>query len=633
MADAPPLIVDGAEDTGRLDFCETEHNERLSSMRYEAMLSFAITNCELLRSTSAKYPLRFFGEALRENAMWRPPPNVSAEGDDCDRSDDFHPWSRPVTWIHEFWSHSWSAVQRQKVVVLLLEYNGVPASAVGTVAAFVGSGLFAAGGLPGWAKLSLLGFETCECGNWGVLMGVLFFVPTLVCWRSGRRVFLDKISISQVNEKKKLDGVLGIGAFLKASHCLLVLLDSTYLTRLWCVFELAAFSKLMESHPKKVVRFVPLPLGSLFIVFFAYTSAIMVFENNVRPSSTLVSSSFLVFWLVVISLLFHIMRRHQDVLAKLQYQLRDFTFQASNCYCCTVGHTHPDTGARLMCDREAVKVCIEGWFGNWRSFDAFVQGSLLDKFERGIGRTGIPFRLILIGCLPVLWGHMDRVAARLRQKAWDAALVDSLNMVSDFTGYRPLMIAFASLLAHAARRSLSSPCVDVAVSSAMGLAWLVFGAVLNIVWLLNVQHGTTATLAVQVIASGVLTSWVYRDRGCCRHFEACTSGPPFQVTQISQNRPSIPFQLSGGVPADVPAQGNSCSSSCSSGGVPADAGRQADVRVVRGAIELVRVVGGAGNSCSYSCSAGGVPADVGPPVGGAIEPLDDAVDSDSIYSV
>eukprot|EP00927_Polykrikos_kofoidii_P014200 TRINITY_DN16206_c0_g2_i2.p1 TRINITY_DN16206_c0_g2~~TRINITY_DN16206_c0_g2_i2.p1 ORF type:complete len:530 (-),score=44.27 TRINITY_DN16206_c0_g2_i2:18-1565(-) len=501
MTDSSQFFVAEADDAKR--------------QRCETMLNFEISSGELLRSTSASYPLRFCGAALRENARWRPPSNVLAEGDGSNPSDDFHPWSRPVAWIHEFWSHSWSAFPGQKVVVLLLEYNGSAAAAVGTLAAFVGSSLFAAGVLPGWTMLSVVDLQTWEYGIWGVLMGVLFFVPTLLCWRSDRQVFLDKISISQVNEEKKLEGVLGIGAFLKASHCLLVLIDSTYLTRLWCVFELAAFSKLMESHPNKVVRFVPLPLGPIFILLFAV---------------------------------------HSIYTAKLQNQLRDFTFQASNCYCCTVGHLNPDTGARLMCDREAVKVCIDGWFGNAKSFDGFVQDSLFDTFTRGIGRTGVPFRLVLMGSLPALWAHMDKVAARLRQKAWDRAFDYCLTTVVDFIICWPLVVALACLLTHAARRRFSSSCVDVSISLAIGLACCLFGLVQLFAWSLNVQHGNKATLAVHVLALLILTSWVYRDSGYRRRLEAWSSGRP----------PPAEIELSGGVPG---------------GGVPADVAPHADVRV------------------------------------------------------
>eukprot|EP00927_Polykrikos_kofoidii_P014201 TRINITY_DN16206_c0_g3_i1.p1 TRINITY_DN16206_c0_g3~~TRINITY_DN16206_c0_g3_i1.p1 ORF type:complete len:553 (-),score=38.65 TRINITY_DN16206_c0_g3_i1:133-1791(-) len=547
MADSSQLSVAGDEDESRLDVCEPttvmcseSHNERLEGSRRRAMANFDIADPELLRSTPANYPLRLFGRALRNNARWRPPSNVPAEGDYCNRSDVFHPWSRPVTWIHEFWSHSWHAFPRQKVLVLLLEYNGLAAAVVGTMGAFVGSGLFAAGVLPGWAKFALLQGKTWEYGIWSVSMGVVFFVPTLLCWRSGRRVFLDKISISQVNEKKKLDGVQGIGAFLKASHCLLVLLDSTYLTRLWCVFEMAAFSKLMEAYPNKVVRFVPLPLGPIFILFFLNSAVELMVSNSVSlpPAGYVVMYAY---WLVSVTLFFHMMRRHHDVLAKLQYQLRGFTFQAANCYCCTVGHVHPETGAPLMCDRKAVKVCIDGWFGNSRSFDAFVQGSLFDRLAQGIGRTGIPFRLVLMGCLPVLWGHMDRIAARLRQKAWDAALLCSVSMAFDFLLCRPLLTAVSCRLAYAARRRLSSPSVDAFVSLGMGVPLIVFAGTLELSWISNIRSGNMATLAAQMIALGILTSWVYGDIGGRSHSEACTSGPP-SPGQI---------ELRGGVPGDV----------------------------------------------------------------------------------
>lgn len=60
---------------------------------------------------------------------------------------------------------------------------------------------------------------------------------------------MDMACIHQGDPDLKSEGVLNIGAFLKNSKKLLVLWDSTYSSRAWCMFELAAF---LQSHQSEV---------------------------------------------------------------------------------------------------------------------------------------------------------------------------------------------------------------------------------------------------------------------------------------------------------------------------------------------------------------------------------------------
>merc|ERR1719215_977255 len=87
-----------------------------------------------------------------------------------------------------------------------------------------------------------------------------------------------------------------------------------------------------------------------------------------------------------------LLRKYQDVVAQLKGQMEDFSFHASQCYCCSVGHVHPDTGARLPCDRVAVGACVDAWFGSSQAFDTLVQRRLFDKVARDLSRTGVTYK-------------------------------------------------------------------------------------------------------------------------------------------------------------------------------------------------------------------------------------------------
>eukprot|EP00927_Polykrikos_kofoidii_P061792 TRINITY_DN5661_c0_g2_i2.p1 TRINITY_DN5661_c0_g2~~TRINITY_DN5661_c0_g2_i2.p1 ORF type:complete len:549 (+),score=53.11 TRINITY_DN5661_c0_g2_i2:118-1764(+) len=504
---------------------------RLDPSTLHALLNFEIESRELLRATPAGCPLRFCGAALLQNDPVPMSSEGLAGGDDGSRSADFHAWSRTVTSIREFWTHSWRASARLKVVVLLLEYSGHAAAAIGTIAASVGCALFALGVLPAMVtKQSVMYDVDLENSVWGLLMGLLFFLITLLFWHSGRHIFLDKICISQVNEQKKLDGVRGIGAFLKASDRLLVLFDSTYLSRLWCVLEIAAFRKLMDHNADKAMRFLPLPHGSIFILGFVAAVVLSGFEALVN-----VGRDFMVIFHVIVSIImsraFHELRSYQATLTTLKDQLRDFSFQASNCYCCSVHHEDPHSGARLMCDREAIKVVVDAWFGSVQAFEAFVNYGLYETFSRAIGQTGLPFQIAIMTFLPVLWSWMDFISASFRQQSWDTALRFSLAMVVDIFIMRPLWLACVCALAYRLRRRSSCRCVDAAISVGLGvfsgILGFAFWAFLDV--LRTFVH--TSIVACAIAACGMLTCWIYGGWDFCRLFGAHTSGSPVLVQE------------------------------------------------------------------------------------------------------
>eukprot|EP00927_Polykrikos_kofoidii_P067359 TRINITY_DN6285_c0_g1_i3.p1 TRINITY_DN6285_c0_g1~~TRINITY_DN6285_c0_g1_i3.p1 ORF type:complete len:638 (+),score=69.67 TRINITY_DN6285_c0_g1_i3:55-1914(+) len=508
------LSTAGAADKDKAEFedcarettiCDVPSKGRSQRSRLCHLSNFEIAYPELLRATQAGLPLRFCGAALRQNLQLRPPSAVVSEADHRNRSDNFHPWSRAVLSIHEFWSHSWRASAWLKAVVLLLEYNLFAATTAGTSAAFVDSALVAAGVLPYGAHVSL--------------MGALFFVLTLLCWHSRRRVFLDKISISQTHEKTKLDGVLGLGAFLKASNSLLVLLDSTYMTRLWCVFELAAFSKLRERHSDKVLRFAPLPFGSTFIVLLIGNAVHLALNTYVGQTGYLLSLPLVVHLTNVVLFLsiFRILRSYHDVVGKLKVQLGTFSFHASSCYCCVVGHVDPETHARLNCDREAVEACIDAWFGSVKDFDAFVRQRLFDEFAQTIGRTGIPFKFILLASLLQMWAWMEGVAFTILQKG---SLMETNRIKCLYCAFIewPLMVAALSALAHGVRRRLSSCVADAFLSFFVSIAATVIFAMDRRLFMFIIDRENQPILSFYIVALGILTFWIYHGCGSCRRF-------------------------------------------------------------------------------------------------------------------
>eukprot|EP00927_Polykrikos_kofoidii_P083294 TRINITY_DN8499_c0_g1_i3.p1 TRINITY_DN8499_c0_g1~~TRINITY_DN8499_c0_g1_i3.p1 ORF type:complete len:515 (-),score=47.29 TRINITY_DN8499_c0_g1_i3:85-1629(-) len=477
------------------------------------MRHFQVADSELLRGTPAKFPLRYCGAALRRRTRLNPPSTTNKRVDEGNSSDDFHARSRAVKTINQFWSHSWADAGWLKVVILLVECNGLAAGVAGTLAAFVVSALVVAGALPVMGTISFYDKEA-SLTPWSLSAGVLCFVLTLLFWPSGQLVFLDTICISQVNTKRQLDGVRSIGAFLKASQSMLVLLDSTYVTRLWCVFEIAAYSKLMDDFPDKQMQFKPLPQGSMFIFWFLACTLhayLMIMDHAIvefHPINIVLS------FLMRVAF-FHSMRHYQHVMAKLRGQLKEFTMDASRCFCCTVGHVHPETRAQLLCDRDAVYPCVEAWFGSSEAFQNFVQHSLCDKFVTGITREVLPYKIIVMSDLPLVWTSLDVMAGLVRQGQWAyAADVAFVKAIWTFT-FTPLWFAFFNAICHVvgytSRRCLTSRCGNACVSVCVTIVCSAAVSLWSAALPNSFMNGGFWAFSVLVFLSVFATCWIYCD--------------------------------------------------------------------------------------------------------------------------
>eukprot|EP00439_Symbiodinium_sp_Y106_P007965 s3045_g1.t1 len=95
-------------------------------------------------------------------------------------------------------------------------------------------------------------------------------------------------------------------------------------------------------------------------------------------------------------------------------QLHSFRTEEAKCLCCSLGHD--DDQARL-CDRRVVldcADCIRTWFGSVASFEATVQSIVFAALSRRLGALPFTYRWLILAAAPVVWGHFDLTAGRLR---------------------------------------------------------------------------------------------------------------------------------------------------------------------------------------------------------------------------
>ena len=158
-------------------------------------------------------------------------------------SSELYQLSRPVKSIDVFLSHDWATSRWMKMWTLLLVFNSkaaAVASVLWSLSLAVLKTQLGANILPG----NLWMFS-----SYFIYLAFLFFWQRIrSCLLSPRIVFLDKLCIHQENDELKQKGILGLGAFVRKSDRLLVLWSKRTFSRLWCAYEIDAFSPALEAH-------------------------------------------------------------------------------------------------------------------------------------------------------------------------------------------------------------------------------------------------------------------------------------------------------------------------------------------------------------------------------------------------
>eukprot|EP00435_Cladocopium_sp_Y103_P054149 s201_g17.t1 len=262
----------------------------------------------------------------------------------------------------EFWSHSWQLSPWPKIICLLFLKNGLAAGLTSNAAALTGCILSYFGVLP----VVFGDYAAMPCYLWSQLGGILCFFPVLLLWRRHDRIFLDAGCINQSTPKAKIEGIRSMGGLLRMSRRMLVLWDVTYVERLWCMFELAAFMKSRSQPNTDDVVIRPTLLGAcaltIFVSFYVLMLVLSVLTFfNVKGIEVVLACSccsmLVMYWTAAVYRgYFHSVQLFHD-------QLANFRLANSKCYCCSSGHVS-SSGRPIICDREIVTQCVGKWFGD-----------------------------------------------------------------------------------------------------------------------------------------------------------------------------------------------------------------------------------------------------------------------------
>ncbi|CAE7606175.1 unnamed protein product [Symbiodinium sp. CCMP2456] len=244
---------------------------------------------------------------------------------------------------------------------------------------------------------------------WCLIGGLVFAFLTLLFWQSSSPVFLDRACIHQGDPRLKTEGILNIAAFLKASKSLVVAFDESYLSRAWCVFEIAAFLKSHEgeSPPPVVIKQIAVAPTTFALIIFS--SLVLLYTICLPASGYLVymQLAFMVAFAVTNHIMLLRMRRSTS---QAEEDFKSFRWESCTCHCCSEGHEV--NGVALPCDKEILATCITRWFGSIEAFENCVRRDVCTTFMRELRRQPLGYQWLLAASTFILWGEADLALAR-----------------------------------------------------------------------------------------------------------------------------------------------------------------------------------------------------------------------------
>ncbi|CAE7526110.1 unnamed protein product [Symbiodinium sp. CCMP2592] len=417
---------------------EDEEQERLASRRQMVISAMSVmesTDDSFIRAAPAWAVLCWFGLALRRRKL---DPN------------HLYSMSSQVDSIDEFWSHSWHCSGLLKVWLLLMLKNGRAACLGGTLVAVLVAYLSYADLLPGWYKEPRIqgpGYSgEFRFSPWSNLSGCASAVLLLIFWQSSSKVFLDRACIHQGNARLKAEGILNLGALLKKSRTLVVVWDPSYLSRLWCVFELAAFLHGHREELQTSLIIKPTVLVPMSFIMTTTVALMLLFETCLPETREVAFLRIFLFAVMQVPELYLFQKLWKTVM-DAEKQFGSFTWQNVTCRCCSINHRDPK-GNVIICDREILEECIVQWYGSVNQLELSVRSDVRNAFIEQVTRFPLGYQWLVGVHIVILWGQLDPVAAGAHGGAYSFAASKMIVTIAWLLWIVPVHYIFVFRVSH-----------------------------------------------------------------------------------------------------------------------------------------------------------------------------------------
>ncbi|CAK9071874.1 unnamed protein product [Durusdinium trenchii] len=387
VEDVEVLGLESFEETTRVtEAAEDPENWGVNSkIRRSLLLERKLhSDTEIMRGISLMHTLRNFG------VLWRASP--------LDMKDEqrLELWNRTrkVNEFDVFLSHTWHTRGLWKFLSLSLQLSWLQILLWWLLAMVLFELLFFVDILPPLAKPWKVSYvhqnyaAEIDWHIWGsslapaVSVMCFLITPYMPCMRD-KHCFLDVASINQSDETLKERGIYGLGGFLKASKELRIMWSPPYLSRLWCIFEVAAY-RMANPNGKISVR----PLFVEITVLASWTGVLLTNAFlNLTMAFTTIGATFGIFTLIIAMVpclfIFHSLRKNFLSKQQLFGDIQNFDLDAVEC--------------RVDFDKKFVHAAIAEWYGGAAAFTEHVRGPLREELMKDhLARIPLGYCLIII---------------------------------------------------------------------------------------------------------------------------------------------------------------------------------------------------------------------------------------------
>eukprot|EP00913_Durusdinium_trenchii_P034771 g32526.t1 len=229
-----------------------------------------------------------------------------------------------------------------------------------------------------WSGWGVLGCWMRVSGLLGMVTG-LFMAPYWPRCRS-TLAFVDVVSIDQIDPEMTRRGVYGLGGFLSHSSELRVLWSPQLFSRLWCIFELAAFRK---ANPKGKIVLAPLYVEMIvgfLLLWLAFMQLLYFLLLQVLQFSSFISFV----GMVPVIPCIHQTRKICREKRRLLNELKQFNLNEAGC--------------SVDFDRNFILAGIEEWYGTQEAFTEYVRGPLFRELVAPLETLRVPVQYwVLLG--------------------------------------------------------------------------------------------------------------------------------------------------------------------------------------------------------------------------------------------
>ena len=185
-------------------------------------------------------------------------------------------------------------------------------------------------------------------------------------------------------------------------------------TRLWCVFELAAY---LHSRNGRKANLVVCPVSvGVVLLFGHFALALFHLLFMILPVPAAPADFWPVGVIIVVGLCFpsytalaYIALEHTRSIDKIHRQVQNFTMEHASAACCAMQHVTRG-GQPILCDRVIISRCITSWFGSLQSFEDNVRSQVREVLVHQLTYNTFTYSRLVQLTAPALFFKLDRLA-------------------------------------------------------------------------------------------------------------------------------------------------------------------------------------------------------------------------------